>query len=715
MHFSERSCDLSVLREANRVLPDPEAYGRLVRGIRERNAAQRAPFSLRLRQLGGVVIEHYWIINASAVRIDPAKRAQLAMLPGVERVQPNYIYAPALTKASNARSHNSDAANLMTVNSRTVKGWGVTVAILDTGIDVRYQKSNRPHRLYYSGGSSSARNRIKAAFSVVSGKTGDDLTGHGTMCSHAVGGASWSTLAKVDNGCAPECDFVGINIASYANGSTTSAHLTRGWQRVLADVQRYGIKVANNSYSGSPDPSDATQQALDSAVVNGDVLVTVPSGNNGGNIRSTQAGYNGLSVGSVDNGSRKISSFSGRGTTSFGKVVPDMVAVGAGVYLAVPDQESRVSQVSGTSFSAPLVAGAAALARQANPKLSALSTKALLLNSTEDSSAGAGKGAGYMRAELLTEAAVAQDVFEDKIDQSAKKKLYPFLIKKAGRHSVTITWQRQKFASSAYENLDLRIYDGAKNLLASSILSGANSYDKVEWTFSAPGLYWAEVTASSLLNPHLTFAIAGLGQRSSIPVPTLTKISSSQTPVYGGGKLTLTGTRLDTVTQVLVGKQSVIPLSASPGSLAFVPPFPKLLGKVQVRVKNLAGTSNVLTLEYLPVTQPWLVGLQKLTSFMAVRDELWMRPSEVGIYYLSPSKQPSKLPGIVDLGIGNGFKSLSHFGVFVPNAIGQGSVQWSVPPGFAQISFFVQAVVIDSKTPAFPLQSSNLVQRIVLF
>ena len=74
-----------------------------------------------------------------------------------------------------------------------------------------------------------------------------------------------------------------------------------------------------------------------------------------------------LAVGSVySNGS--ISGFSSRGPTYDGRIKPDVVAMGNSVYVA--DKSSGYTHANGTSFSAPQVAGLAALLLQAYPSLS---------------------------------------------------------------------------------------------------------------------------------------------------------------------------------------------------------------------------------------------------------------------------------------------------------------------------------------------------------
>jgi serine protease AprX len=60
--------------------------------------------------------------------------------------------------------------------------------------------------------------------------------------------------------------------------------------------------------------------------------------------------------------------FSSVGPTADGRVKPDLAAQGQGVKAASSRSPSGYSSVSGTSFSCPLTAGAAALVIQAHPE-----------------------------------------------------------------------------------------------------------------------------------------------------------------------------------------------------------------------------------------------------------------------------------------------------------------------------------------------------------
>lgn len=91
-----------------------------------------------------------------------------------------------------------------------------------------------------------------------------------------------------------------------------------------------------------------------------------------------------------------LSTFSSRGPTIEGRISPDMVAVGQFLTtasgLAEPSgsvyNESGFLVAQGTSFAAPLVAGAYAVLKQARPGLSPRQYRSILLNSTAPAQAG---------------------------------------------------------------------------------------------------------------------------------------------------------------------------------------------------------------------------------------------------------------------------------------------------------------------------------------
>jgi subtilisin family serine protease len=87
-------------------------------------------------------------------------------------------------------------------------------------------------------------------------------------------------------------------------------------------------------------------------------------GSSSGSLWSPADAPGALAVGAVDM-EREITSWSSRGPTSDGRIKPDLCAMGSLNYRAIPD--SFYSYGSGTSFAAPLIAGASALVLQAHP------------------------------------------------------------------------------------------------------------------------------------------------------------------------------------------------------------------------------------------------------------------------------------------------------------------------------------------------------------
>ncbi len=71
-------------------------------------------------------------------------------------------------------------------------------------------------------------------------------------------------------------------------------------------------------------------------------------------------------------------SFSSVGPAADGRIKPDLAARGVGTYCASPATNKAYTQVSGTSLSCPLVAGAAAVVWQVNPRLTNMQVREAL-------------------------------------------------------------------------------------------------------------------------------------------------------------------------------------------------------------------------------------------------------------------------------------------------------------------------------------------------
>ena len=124
----------------------------------------------------------------------------------------------------------------------------------------------------------------------------------------------------------------------------------------------------NHTYADMNGNTAPATIAADLAAKKG-IIVTSSAGNEGNsqwNYISVPAdGDSILAVGAVDQ-QAMYSSFSSNGPSADGRIKPDVAAVGGGTFLYMPFNPSVV-QASGTSFSGPIIAGAAACLWQSWP------------------------------------------------------------------------------------------------------------------------------------------------------------------------------------------------------------------------------------------------------------------------------------------------------------------------------------------------------------
>jgi subtilisin family serine protease len=130
---------------------------------------------------------------------------------------------------------------------------------------------------------------------------------------------------------------------------------------------RFDDSTTNHTYADMDGNSTIVTNAADWAASVG-IFVVSSAGNSGGptwyKITAPADGDSVLTVGAV-NFSGVIASFSSRGPTFDGRIKPNVVAQGVGAAIAA--NEGDITFANGTSFSSPIIAGAVACLKQANP------------------------------------------------------------------------------------------------------------------------------------------------------------------------------------------------------------------------------------------------------------------------------------------------------------------------------------------------------------
>ncbi|MFC1554664.1 S8 family serine peptidase [candidate division KSB1 bacterium] len=267
---------------------------------------------------------------------------------------------------------NNELVNIIDLHVAGITGEGVLVGVLDNGF-------NRNHEALENVEIIAEYDFINQDTITVDepGQDFGDQDGHGTSTLSVIGGYKEGKLI----GAAYGAEFA---LAKTEDESGETSIEEDYWVAGLEWLDSVGVDIVSSSlgYSEFTDvayysTSDmdgktaVTTIAADIAAQKG-ILVVNSAGNEANDswkiITAPADGFNVLTVGAVwiDG---MISSFSSTGPTADGRVKPDVVAQGVGVYTAVSGNYSGYASKSGTSFSCPTVAGAAALILSAHPDL----------------------------------------------------------------------------------------------------------------------------------------------------------------------------------------------------------------------------------------------------------------------------------------------------------------------------------------------------------
>ncbi|MBR2732221.1 MAG: S8 family serine peptidase [Clostridia bacterium] len=233
-------------------------------------------------------------------------------------------------------------------------GKGAVVAIVDSGLSAATQDIDS--------------SRILPGKNCVGGVGVTDTIGHGTFIAGIIGATKDNRVGIA--GIAPGVTLVPIK--SYASAETDFAAQAAG---IYAAVDQYHCDILNIS-AGDPEIVPEVQAAIQHALDAG-VIVIAAAGNSGNEELVYPASYDGvISVSSVGR-DLVLSATSNRNDHVF------VVAPGVGVY-SLGRLPGTVTLSSGSSFAAPVVAGVAALLKEAWPQMTPEDFKEILKASCKD-------------------------------------------------------------------------------------------------------------------------------------------------------------------------------------------------------------------------------------------------------------------------------------------------------------------------------------------
>ena len=278
-----------------------------------------------------------------------------------------------------------------------ISGRNVTVAVLDTGVNSQHgDLAGRVVQNVRLADAQSAAVGFVYPVPVENLPNTDPISGHGTFVAGVIA-ASGAASGGRYNGVAPGARILGLSA-----GDANLTFVLSGFDYLLDRGANYNVRVANCSFSADTifDFNDPVNVATKMLTQNG-INVVFSAGNSGaGNatLNPYAAAPWVVSVGATDERGR-VASFSSRGAFGNSQFSPSLVAPGVnvvglrgstsqtgilGVVAGADSSRLSVGEIpyyttaSGTSFSAPQVAGTIALMLEANPSLSAAQIKDIL-------------------------------------------------------------------------------------------------------------------------------------------------------------------------------------------------------------------------------------------------------------------------------------------------------------------------------------------------
>ncbi len=376
----------------------------------------------KISNRGGTTGLKFAHVKAGKYKVPAYAISSLANDPDVAFISPD---RPVRAKLD----YTSAAINASAAWNRNLYGSGVTVAIIDSGMNQSPDLGIKNPIVY----NEDFTGEFQQKGNVADPQNAPDLFGHGQHVAGIIGSNGHSSLCKNCTramvGIAPGVTFVNLR-ALDENGNGTDSSVIAAIDRAIALKDTYHIRVINLSV-GRPVYESYKQDPLCQAVEQAwqaGIVVVVAAGNDG---RDNSMGTNGYgtidapgndpyvitvgamkTMGTTDRSDDLIASYSSKGPSLIDSVVkPDLVAPGNQIVSLLASQNDTLAtqnpgnliplsyyqsvltnghtqkiqysntyfSLSGTSMATPVVSGAVADLLQANPALTPDQVKAKLM------------------------------------------------------------------------------------------------------------------------------------------------------------------------------------------------------------------------------------------------------------------------------------------------------------------------------------------------
>jgi len=358
-------------------------------------------------KFGGDVTHDLGILHAVTAQLPASSAMKLANEPDVRWMSLDTEVANSKRKTtsesdevnSQPKNYYLETLNVQPVWDSGLLGNGVTVAVIDSGVNPEKDLQVNPYKA-----KPNSRVVEQVTFNSNAGHA-NDATGHGTHVAGIIAGSGYRS-GGLYAGIAPQVNIISLKICD-ENGMAYESDAIAAMQWVLENKEKFNIRVVNMSLNSTQESSyhaSPLNAAAEILWFNG-IVVVASVGNKGGG-----SGYNTanaapandpfiITVGAADEHNSpdfsddNLASFSAHGTTLDGFNKPELVAPGTDIISIlgpekwIPDHPDRVVmngeyfRLSGTSMSAPMVSGAAALLLQDEPGLTPDQVKYRLINS----------------------------------------------------------------------------------------------------------------------------------------------------------------------------------------------------------------------------------------------------------------------------------------------------------------------------------------------